>query len=96
MPGEQVETCGQILRTDSAISAIDYLIDLKTRHGMNIVAINASWGGTGYSQALLDATVRTAEDNILFIAAAGNDGYNNFYPSFPANYNTTVSPVTMR
>jgi hypothetical protein len=77
--------------TDSAVSAIDYLIDLKTRHGLNIVAINASWGGYAYSQALTDAVVRAAQANILLVAAAGNDGYNNdFEPTYPANISTVA------
>ena len=44
----------------NAIKAIDYITDLKTRHGLNIVATNNSWGGGGFSQALLDAIVRGA------------------------------------
>jgi hypothetical protein len=36
--------------TANAIKAVDYFTDLKTRHGMNIVATNNSWGGGGFSQ----------------------------------------------
>jgi subtilisin family serine protease len=73
-----------------AIEAIDYLTDLKTRHGMNIVASNNSWGGGGFSQSLLDAITRGANQGILFIAAAGNSNYNNdSTASYPSNYNTT-------
>ncbi|HYH86500.1 MAG TPA: S8 family peptidase [Pyrinomonadaceae bacterium] len=77
--------------TANAVKAIDYITNLKTRHGLNIVATNNSWGGGGASQALLDAMVRGARQNILFIAAAGNDTSNNDATmSFPANYNTTA------
>lgn len=41
--------------TANAIAAIDYITDLKTRHGLNIVATNNSWGGGGFSQLLVDA-----------------------------------------
>lgn len=70
--------------------AIDYLTDLKRRHGLNIVASNHSWGGlTTYSQALQDATVRGAKQDILFIAAAGNAGGNNdTVSSYPSGTNT--------
>jgi hypothetical protein len=34
--------------TSGAIKAIDYLTDLRLRHGLNIVASNNSWGGGGY------------------------------------------------
>ncbi|MCE2791085.1 MAG: S8 family serine peptidase [Planctomycetota bacterium] len=78
-----------------AVRAVDYLTDLKTRHGINLVASNNSWGGGGYSQALHDAIIRSANANILFVAAAGNSTSNNdtggFYPS---NYNTTVGTST--
>jgi len=75
----------------NAIKAIDYLTDLKIRHGLNIVATNNSWGGGGYSQALVEAIQRAETQNILFIAAAGNDGADNdtnpFYPASYANAN---------
>ncbi len=77
--------------TSDAIEAVDYLTDLKTRHGLNIVAANNSWGGGGFSQALLDAIVRAANQNILFMAAAGNAGANNDTTAFyPARYDTTA------
>lgn len=75
----------------NAIKAIDYVTNLKARHGLNIVATNNSWGGGGFSQALLDAIVRGAQRNVLFIAAAGNDTYdNNSVQTYPANYDTTA------
>jgi subtilisin family serine protease len=78
--------------TANAIRSVDYFTDLKTRHAMNIVATNNSWGGGGFSQALLDAITRGARANILFIAAAGNNGTNNdSTASYPANYNTTAA-----
>jgi subtilisin family serine protease len=74
--------------TSNAIKAVDYLTDLKTRHGLNLVASNNSWGGGGFSQALLDAIVRANAADILFIAAASNDGSDNdATPSYPSNYN---------
>lgn len=77
--------------TADAIRSVDYLTDLKVRHGINIVATNNSWGGGGFSQALLDAIVRAAKQNILFIAAAGNAASNNdTTASYPSNYNTTA------
>ncbi|MCP2014224.1 subtilisin family serine protease [Deinococcus sp. HSC-46F16] len=76
--------------TADSIKAVDYFTDLKTRHGLNIVATNNSWGGGGYSQALYEAIVRGAKANILFIAAAGNSGTDNdAAASYPSNYDTT-------
>ena len=82
--------------TANAIKAVRYFTDLKVRHGLNIVATNNSWGGGGFSQGLLDAIVAGANENILFIAAAGNGGRdgvgdnNDSTPSYPSNYNTTA------
>jgi len=71
----------------NAIKAIDYFNDLKTRHGLNIVATNNSWGGGGFSQALQDAIGRADAAGILFIAAAGNSATNNdTTASYPSNY----------
>ncbi len=73
--------------TVNAIRAIDYITDLKARHGLNVVATNNSWGGGGYSRALVDAIKRAEAQNILFVAAAGNDGIDNDeVPLYPASY----------
>jgi subtilisin family serine protease len=72
----------------NAIKAVDYITDLKTRHGLNIRATNNSWGGGGFSQALQGAIERANAANILFVAAAGNETNNNdTSPSYPGSYN---------
>jgi subtilisin family serine protease len=72
----------------NAVKAVDYFTNLKTRHGLNLVATNNSWGGGGYSKALEDAIKRANSANILFVAAAGNSGTNNdTTASYPSNYN---------
>ena len=73
--------------TANAIKAVDYFTDLKTRHGINLVATNNSWGGGGFSQALRDAISRANTAGILFIAAAGNNSSDNDAAlSYPASY----------
>jgi subtilisin family serine protease len=81
-----------------AIDAENYFVHLKTLHPeLNIVALNNSWGGGGYSQAMQDAITRATNANILFIAAAGNGGYdqvgdnNDAAPFYPASYNNTIA-----
>ena len=75
--------------TANAVKAVDYITDLKTRHGLNIVATNNSWGGGGASAALEAAIQRANAANILFIAAAGNSAYDNdTQASYPSNYPT--------
>jgi subtilisin family serine protease len=72
--------------TANAVRAVDYFTNLKIK-GLNIVATNNSWGGGGYSTALFDAIARANAADILFVAAAGNDGNNNdATPSYPASY----------
>lgn len=83
--------------TANAVKAVDYFTDLKSRHGLNIVATSNSWGGGPFSQALLDAINRGAAADILFVAAAGNGGSdqvgdnNDVLASYPTNYNTTAA-----
>ncbi len=68
-----------------AVAALDYLTDLKTRHGLNIVATNNSWGDPEDSVALQDAINRGGDAGILFVAAAGNSSANiDVTPSYPA------------
>ncbi|MEP6595327.1 MAG: S8 family serine peptidase [Ginsengibacter sp.] len=81
--------------TANAIKAVDYITDLKTRHSLHLVATNNSWGGGGFSRSLKNAIERANAQNILFVAAAGNDGKNNDNtPHYPSSYtNSNVIAV---
>ncbi len=74
----------------AAISALDYLTDLHTRHNVDIVATNNSWGG-GSVDPLLQAAIKRAGDvGMLFVAAAGNSSANNDAGNaFPSNLTCT-------
>lgn len=73
--------------TSGAIAAINYATRMKRDFGVNVVATNNSWGGGGFSTALRDAIAAGGRQNILFVAAAGNDGTDNdTAPHFPSNY----------
>ena len=86
--------------TDKVVPAIDYLVRLKRDKRLNIVAINASWGGDGYDLCLLEAIKRAAREQILFVAGAGNgdalqQGVNNDNIAFyPACYSTLANTVS--
>lgn len=86
---------GQIFGTNgtfSAIQGVDYMTALKTKKGLNIVAVNNSWYIGGFSQALLDSISRAAQAGILSICAACNFTNNNdTTPYYPSCYNTTAS-----
>ncbi|MCX6374098.1 MAG: S8 family serine peptidase, partial [Actinobacteria bacterium] len=77
---------------DDAITCIDYVVDEKLSHGVNVVAINASWGGAGYNDLLRDAIDAAGEAGIVFCAAAGNGGDDGVgddsdaEPFYPASY----------
>lgn len=72
--------------TSNAIKAVDYFTNLKLK-GVPVVATNNSWGGGGFSAALQAAIERANAADILFIAAAGNDGTDNdVTPSYPGGY----------
>src|SRR5262245_65057447 len=69
-----------------AIDCLEYVKLMKDR-GVDIVATNNSWGGSGFSQALFDAIDAHLQRGILFIAAAGNNAANNdTTPFYPAGY----------
>jgi subtilisin family serine protease len=82
--------------TANAIKAVDYMTDLKVNRGVNLVATNNSWGGGGFSQALLDAIDRGGDAGILFVAAAGNGNRlgvaqdNDAKPHYPSSYRCTA------
>ncbi len=69
--------------TAGAISGIQYAITIGVRLTSN------SWGGGGFSQALLDAINASGAAGQLFVAAAGNSAQNtDVTPSYPASYNS--------
>ncbi|HZN02692.1 MAG TPA: S8 family peptidase [Candidatus Polarisedimenticolia bacterium] len=69
--------------TAGAIQAIDY----AARMGARI--INASWGGGGFSMAMLESIRDAGLHEVLFVAAAGNDGHDSdIVPAFPAGFDT--------
>ncbi len=74
--------------TADAISCLEYVKLMKDR-GVNIVATNNSWGGSGFDQALFDAIDAHLQRGILFIAAAGNGGADQIGDN---NDNTALYP----
>jgi subtilisin family serine protease len=73
--------------TKDAIEAINYVIDRK-KAGVNVRIISASWGSTQKSKALEDVIRKAYENDILFVAAAGNATTDNDRrPHFPSSYN---------
>ncbi|OHE57247.1 MAG: hypothetical protein A2Z47_09125 [Thermodesulfovibrio sp. RBG_19FT_COMBO_42_12] len=63
------------------VEGIDYAVE----NGAKIM--NASFGGYEYSQSEYDAIEASNTAGILFIAAAGNEEYNNdLTPMYPASY----------
>ena len=68
-------------KLSDALKSVDYATAMK----VNIMS--NSWGGGGFSQALLEAIQRAKDANILFVAAAGNSSNDNdARPEYPAGY----------
>ncbi|MCK5159372.1 MAG: peptidase S8, partial [Candidatus Heimdallarchaeota archaeon] len=64
-------------------SAIRHAVDM----GANI--ISCSWGGTSYSETLLDAIKYAVNNNVLVIAAAGNSNSDSLH--YPAAYQEVIA-----
>jgi subtilisin family serine protease len=83
--------------TADAIRAYNYAKQMRDLYvsssgmsGANIRALNASYGGGGFSKAEQDALTALGNSGILFAAAAGNDGRNtDAAPNYPSGYNLT-------
>lgn len=71
---------------DDAVEAIDYA------RKMHANIMSNSWGGGPFSQTMYDAIKLAGDENILFVAAAGNGGWdgvgddNDGTPTYPASY----------
>lgn len=73
-----------------AIDAIRFAIEARRAFpgAADVRILSASWGGPGFSQALLDEINAAHAADILVVAAAGNSGApNDLFPIYPASYN---------
>ena len=77
---------GDTFTSSAVISAVQYATMMKTR-GVNVVAINASFGGGGSSSTERAAIQAVGNAGIIFCAAAGNSSVNrDVTPDYPASY----------
>jgi subtilisin family serine protease len=79
--------------TSDAIDSMEFAIQVAANFSgggtpVNVRVFSASWGGDGFSQALLAEINSSNTNGILFVAAAGNASANNdATPFYPASYN---------
>jgi subtilisin family serine protease len=76
--------------TSDAIDAMEFAMQAKSVFGAaaNVRVLSNSWGGSGFSQALLDEINKANTSEMLFVAAAGNSSQNmDVAPQYPAAYN---------
>jgi len=82
----QASSDGTLLSTAAIIEATQYAAMMKAR-GVNVVAINASFGGGTSSDTELAAIQAAGDVGIIFCVAAGNTGVNHdITPVYPASY----------
>jgi subtilisin family serine protease len=82
----KVSTDGNVFSSSAIIEAIQYAAMMKSR-GINLVALNCSYGGGSYSVTERSAMVAAGDAGIVFCVAAGNDSANNDgTPEYPASY----------
>jgi subtilisin family serine protease len=82
----KVSNDGSSIDSASEIEAINYAAMMKS-HGVNVVAINASFGGGSSSTTESTAIQAAGTAGIVFCVAAGNSSENNDTTStYPASY----------
>jgi subtilisin family serine protease len=73
----------------TAVSGIEFAVQAKTKWGVNVRVLNASWGDGGgqpLPTALRDAIVDANNAGILFVTAAGNDARDvDASPEYPCS-----------
>jgi len=75
-----------------AIDAIEFGLQAKQYFGTaaNLRVLSNSWGGSGFSQALLNEINRANTADVLFVVAAGNAATNDDTAlTYPASYNAS-------
>ena len=70
---------------DGSVSDAIQCLDYARLKGARV--INASWGFDEFSRALYSAVARARDAGIVFVAAAGNEGYDtDSHPEYPADF----------
>lgn len=82
----KVSPDGDAITSGAFLAAVQYATMMKAR-GVNIVALNASFGGSGYSSAEATAIQTAGSLGIVLCVAAGNAAADNdVYKFYPASY----------
>lgn len=82
----KVSANGLTISTAGFIGALQYAVQLK-QSGVNLVALNASFGGGGFISAEQSAIQAAGNAGIILCVAAGNEASNNdTVPDYPGNY----------
>jgi subtilisin family serine protease len=77
---------GSNFTSSAIIEAVQYATMMKNR-GVNVAAINASFGGGGYNSVERAAIQSAGDAGIIYCAAAGNSSLNHdTTASYPASY----------
>ncbi len=79
-----------------AIAGMEFTIQTKAIFAdlANVRVLSNSWGGGGPSNAFRDELISTRDNEMLFVAAAGNNNSDNDRsPFYPANYGDSGSPI---
>lgn len=72
--------------TDAEVEAFEYIITMKNA-GVNVVAVNGSYGGYSIDPIARDAIEALGDAGIIFVSSAGNDSIDNdAYPHYPSSY----------
>ncbi|WP_442888596.1 S8 family serine peptidase [Congregicoccus parvus] len=82
----------------NTLNALRYVNTLRQR-GVNIAAVNASFGGGSQSTLFRDELIKARDGGVLFVAASGNDSSNNdTVPVYPAGYSVenVISVASIR
>jgi subtilisin family serine protease len=74
-----------------AVAGLEFVVQAKAAFPVNanIRVLSNSWASSGSSVSLVNAIKAASDSDMLFVAAAGNNGSNNdVTPVYPASYGT--------
>ncbi len=73
--------------TGDIVECLKYALSLKQDYGINVIAVNGSYGSWSYSNAHNNQVTKLQEAGILYVVASGNSGADlDQYASYPASF----------
>ncbi|HUR81187.1 MAG TPA: S8 family serine peptidase [Thermoanaerobaculia bacterium] len=79
-----------------AAKALEFVRRVKESGVADVRVLNLSWGGHHHSRSIEDQLIALAEEGVVIVTSAGNEGRDNDnWPMYPASYDSVSTLISV-